>query len=44
LQEQQQFFKKPSGDVRRKEGDQGRGNNVANASVGRKIGARRVRV
>jgi len=35
---------KSSGDVRRKEGDQGRGNNVANASVGRKIGARRVRV
>jgi hypothetical protein len=30
--------------VRRKEGDQGRGNNVANESVGRKIGARRVRV
>jgi hypothetical protein len=44
LQEQQQLKKKPSGDVRRKEGDQGRGNNVANASVGRKIGGRRVRV
>jgi hypothetical protein len=36
--------KKSSGDVRRKEGDQRRGNNVANASVGRKIGARRIRV
>jgi hypothetical protein len=30
--------------MRRKEGDQGRGNNVVNAAVGRKIGARRVRV
>jgi hypothetical protein len=36
--------KKPSKDVRRKEGDQGRGNKLANAAVGRKIGARRVRV